>query len=233
MASHEFKAAIVGVSGYGRIHYSLMREHALAGRLNPVGATIINPDEEAEIVTELTGMGCRIFDDYSDMLDQLRRQVDLCCLPLRFTARAHDLPGPGSRLECPGRKTSGPTIQDVRMIQRAEQATSRFAAVGLPGGLQSTRPGSEAAASGRGFRSDRIDERTRLVAPYPSDYYERNNWAGKLKVGDRWVLDSPLNNALSHYLHLLLFLAGSSQNLTARPLGVAGRTLSRAGHREF
>lgn len=217
-----YNAAIIGVSGYGRIHYSLMREHALAGRLNPIGATIINQDEEAEIVTELKGMGCRIFDDYGEMLDQLGDAVDLCFIPTpihchaSMTCRALDA-GWNVLVE----KPLAPTIQEVRMIREAEQAANRFAAVGFQE-VYSPLAQALKRTIWSGDIGRIVSMKGRGLWPRSFSYYERNDWAGKLRAGDQWVLDSPLNNALSHYLHLLLYLAGSSQNLTARPLALQG-----------
>jgi predicted dehydrogenase len=53
--------------------------------------------------------------------------------------------------------------------------------------------------------------------PRGSAYYGRNNWAGKLQVRGTWVLDSPANNAIAHYMNLALFLLGQSQREMARP----------------
>jgi predicted dehydrogenase len=39
-------------------------------------------------------------------------------------------------------------------------------------------------------------------------YFSRNDWVGRLKVGDKWVLDSPFNNAVAHFLMMMRFLAG-------------------------
>ncbi|XHR30573.1 MAG: Gfo/Idh/MocA family protein [Chthoniobacteraceae bacterium] len=39
-------------------------------------------------------------------------------------------------------------------------------------------------------------------------YYSRTNWAGRLKINDQLVLDSPFGNACSHYFHSALFWAG-------------------------
>ncbi|AIE84643.1 Gfo/Idh/MocA family protein [Fimbriimonas ginsengisoli] len=49
-----------------------------------------------------------------------------------------------------------------------------------------------------------------LLAEWPRDreYYTRNDWAGRLRVGDRWVLDSCIGNALAHYVQNLLFWCG-------------------------
>lgn len=49
-----------------------------------------------------------------------------------------------------------------------------------------------------------------LLAFWPRDaaYYQRNDWAGRLRCGDHVTLDSPIGNAVSHYVHNLLFWGG-------------------------
>jgi predicted dehydrogenase len=43
----------------------------------------------------------------------------------------------------------------------------------------------------------------------PSGYYQRNNWSGRLVIGNQLVLDSCFGNALSHFVHNLLFWVGT------------------------
>ncbi len=54
--------------------------------------------------------------------------------------------------------------------------------------------------------------------PRGQGYYGRNGWAGRLRHNAQWVLDSPANNALAHYIHLALFLIGADPLESARPL---------------
>ena len=56
--------------------------------------------------------------------------------------------------------------------------------------------------------------------PRGDDYYNRATWAGALQRGGTWVLDSPANNALSHYLNLALFLLGPAAGATAEVVKV-------------
>lgn len=51
-------------------------------------------------------------------------------------------------------------------------------------------------------------------------YYERSAWAGRFKQNGDWVMDSPANNALAHYLNLSLFFAGATLTESASPEGV-------------
>lgn len=44
--------------------------------------------------------------------------------------------------------------------------------------------------------------------PRPTTYFTRNGWAGRLMLDGKPVLDSCIGNAMSHYVHNLLFWAG-------------------------
>ncbi len=62
-ASSRFRAVLIGISGYGRIHLGLARAAQPLG-LDLVAAVVINPDEEAAEVAQLRREGCRIYADY-------------------------------------------------------------------------------------------------------------------------------------------------------------------------
>ncbi len=69
-------------------------------------------------------------------------------------------------------------------------------------------------------------KRMRSVTLWPrkASYYQRNNWAGRIKTDDgAWVLDSPANNATAHYLHNMLYLLGDSVTTSAMPELLDGR----------
>ncbi|KKM23861.1 hypothetical protein LCGC14_1610860 [marine sediment metagenome] len=56
--------------------------------------------------------------------------------------------------------------------------------------------------------------------PRPDAYYARNEWAGKLRLGPTWVLDGPSNNALSHQIANMLYLASPRERTFALPVTV-------------
>ena len=56
--------------------------------------------------------------------------------------------------------------------------------------------------------------------PRSTTYFARTPWAGKLKRGDTWILDSPANNALAHFVNLTLFLLGQTESESAQPTQV-------------
>jgi predicted dehydrogenase len=60
--------------------------------------------------------------------------------------------------------------------------------------------------------------RLKSLVLWPRDeaYYARNRWAGAVRdAAGAWILDSPVNNACAHYLHNLLYLAGSQVDRSA------------------
>lgn len=53
--------------------------------------------------------------------------------------------------------------------------------------------------------------------PRNEAYFRRADWAGKIKVRGRWVLDSPVNNAMAHFVNTALFLMGPDEESSAVP----------------
>lgn len=192
------------------------------GRLRIVGATVIDQDVQVDACRKLRESGCRIFSDYREMLKDLEGQIDICLIPTPIHLHAvMSVAALEAGAHVLVEKPLAATVQEIRMIREAEAATGRFVAVGFQ----------------RAYGASTHDIKTRLmngeigevtaIKGYalwrrPTVYYERNNWAGRLKAGDSWVLDSPMNNAVSHYLHVMLFLLGGSLLETARATELEG-----------
>lgn len=65
----------------------------------------------------------------------------------------------------------------------------------------------------------------RVIVRWPRafSYYERNNWAGKMKDGKgNFIGDSVISNATAHYLHNPLFMLGTSIAASADPSKIEG-----------
>ena len=74
-------------------------------------------------------------------------------------------------------------------------------------------------APGKALYGGTSSRRITVRAQWPrgASYYARNNWAGRLRVGSAWVLDSPVNNAFAHFLMLALFWAGDTPTAASPP----------------
>lgn len=149
------------------------------------------------------------------MLFELKGQIDLCFIPTGIplhTSMSIAALEAGANVFV--EKPVAGAIQDVRLIEKASIRHKRFVAVGyqniyLP----------ETVALKRFLVDGKLGEIKQLKSfamwPRNSIYYNRNNWAGRLRCNNKWVLDSPFNNALAHFLNLLCFFAGNTINSSA------------------
>jgi predicted dehydrogenase len=199
--------ALIGISGYGRIHLQLARECRDRGEADIVAATVINQGDEAQNLADLRAHGCEIFSDYRDMLRVFRGRIDLCLIPTgihwhaRMTIAALEA-GANVLVEKP---LAGSTA-DVEAIRAAEQRAGRFVAVGFQ---DFHDPGTAwlKAELQRGVIGEVRSVRFLGLWPRGRAYFTRNDWAGRLMVGGVPVYDSPLNNAFAHFVMLSLFFA--------------------------
>lgn len=214
------KACIIGISGYGGVHYNLLTGAQSEGQVDLVGATVINQDQEQAKCAYLRSIGCQLFDDYTVMLAKLSGVADLCCIPTGTPLhRVMTIAALEAGMHVFVEKPAAGCLQDVRDMQAAAEQAGKQVAVGYqqmydPMTLELKRAlleGKIGAVEGM---------KCRVAWPRDSSYYGRNKWAGQLRVGDTWVRDSPANNAVAHDLMMMLFLAGPTAYEAAKPVAV-------------
>jgi len=216
-----FRAAIIGVTGFGDIHYrDLMREYG-QGRMRPVAATIINPEEAAEKISRLRAAGCAIYADWREMLARHAGEIDICFIPTGIPLHA---PMTIASLKAGANvfveKPAAATVQEVRAMQTAEAETGRWVAVGYQS-MYSPEMLIMKQAILHGDLGEVEAIKFYGLWPRDDDYYQRNSWAGRLRGADgAWILDSPYNNALAHQLNQIAFLAGATLKRSATPTAV-------------
>ncbi len=214
------KACIIGVSGYGEVHYNLMVASQAEGKVEIVGAAIINQDEEAEKCAILKELGCRIFNDDRTMLGELRGVADFCMIPTGtplhrpMTVRALE-----AGMHVLVEKPAAGCVEDVRAMQRAAEKANRIVAVGYQQMYTSATSATKQLLL-NGKIGKLISLKCLALSPRNHAYYQRNNWAGKLTVDGLPVNDYPFNNAFAHDLMMMLFMAGSTELGTAMPVAV-------------
>lgn len=206
------KVAIVGVSGFGRVHYEDIMRAYKTGRVEIVCATVINQEEEAEKCEVLRQCGCTLFDDAWQMFREFVGKVDLCFLPVGIGLHAPmSIAAMRAGMNVFLEKPLAATVQEADEIIAVSTETECFVAVGYQLMYQ-----PQVAAMKRSILAGEIGEikAIRGIGLWPRGrlYYTRNNWAGKLRTEKGWILDSPVNNALAHYLNLVCYLGGSSQD---------------------
>jgi predicted dehydrogenase len=218
--------ALIGISGYGRVHLQLARECRERGEVDIVAVTVINPQDEQENMTALLADGCTIYSDYREMLREFRGRIDLCLIPTgihwhaRMTIAALEA-GANVLVEKPLAGSSS----EIEAIRAAEAKAGRFVAVGFQDYYE---PGTTwlQGELQRGAIGDIRSVRVLGLWPRDRAYFTRNNWAGRLKVDGVPVYDSPLNNAFAHFVMLSLFFVGA--DTPAMPITLDGVELLRA-----
>ncbi|HVW21024.1 MAG TPA: Gfo/Idh/MocA family oxidoreductase [Opitutaceae bacterium] len=214
------RAAIIGISGYGKIYLERLLHHADAGELEIAAATVINRPEEQAACAGLEQRGARIHPEFHQMLEAHAGRLDLVLIPtgIHWHARM-TLAALAAGANVLVEKPLAATIQDVREIERTAPSSGRFVAVGFQDiYVEENQEVKRRLLAGALGRVRRI--RGRGLWPRSSAYYARNDWAGRLRLDGSWVLDSPLANALAHFLNLALFLGGESEHESARPVGI-------------
>ena len=112
------------------------------------------------------------------------------------------------------------TIQEVQRMIAARAPAGKFVGIGynwsFSDEIQALKRDIMAGLLGRPVRLKTI-----VLWPRYLSYYNRNNWAGRLRSpsGD-WILDSPVNNATAHYLHNMFYILGSAPDKSAMPTEV-------------
>ncbi len=213
------RCALIGVGGYGAVHLSAAQSLEKEGLIVLEAVAEAFPERCRQSLDELKARGVRVYDDYGDML---RREpaLDMACIATPIHLHAP------MALACFERglhvfleKPPAALVQDVDRMVEAAGRRGRLCQVGFQNVADPT-----AAELKRRLAAGAIGGvREVLVRGYwrrTDGYYARANWAGRLRVGNDWVLDGPANNPLCHYIHQALFLVCPREHDTLRPLAV-------------
>jgi predicted dehydrogenase len=215
------RVALIGVSGYGRVYYNLLMELHSLGEILLTAVAIIDPEREKLVLAELRAIGCEVFGDYRAMLEHHRGRLELCAIP---TGIPWHTPMTLAALEAGAHvlveKPLAASLQEVDAIRAAEEKHSRLVMLGFQ-----YHYSPENIDLKRALLASEIGElhRIRVMGLWPrgAEYYSRTEWAGRIKSGDSWVLDSPISNAFAHHLSLALFFSGAKLEASAAPTRVA------------
>lgn len=216
------RLAVVGVTGYGwsLVQHILKSSAALSCRL--VAAADNQMSKAPERVERLKAEGVELYDDALEMYQALSGRCEGMYVatgihshePLAVAAFRAGFP---LHLE----KPAAATVQEVGRILEEMNRAGQFCLVGFQAvHSDEIRFIKDRVVSGR---LGKVKALTCWASwPRGQAYYERNDWAGRLRAGGRWVLDGPASNALGHQVTNLLLLA------SAQPSRLAGLRAVRA-----
>ena len=221
------RVALVGVTGYGGVHFHHLRALAEQGACELAAAAVVNPEhpDAAEPLAWLRAHGAAVYPSAEALFAAQSGRIDLASLPVGIAA--HE-PLVAAALEACAdvlveKPAAGCTSAVDRMIAAERAAAPRRVHVGFQHvWAPEVRRIREVLASGALGAPCRIV--TTGIWPRGDSYYARNSWAVRLAAPDGTpVRDSPANNAFAHYLNLSLLFAGAHLGASpAEPLSVDG-----------
>lgn len=214
------RLGIAGLGGYARAIVDLVLDggESTSPRVTLVAACEPNLEAHAECVASLRARGARVVRHFEELI--ALDDIDAVWLPVPIDlhvpfARAALAAGKAVMVEKP---VAG-TVDELDELIAARDAAGRPVAVGFQDVYDPiTLPLKRRLLSGSLGRVRRAS--VRVCWPRSEAYFNRNAWAGAIRHRGAWVLDSPVNNAMAHFVNFALFLLGPTETTSAAPIHV-------------
>jgi predicted dehydrogenase len=206
------RIAVNGVSGFARVHLTLIRNSQNLGRAELVGVARHGlPLEAARTILVEEGFdpeAVAICENRDDLLRAVTGECDLVTAPSPIPVHAADhaaivRAGIPCLLEKPPTLDPEELERMIALDHNASQPTVvNFQMITDP----LRRSLKQRLVAGEFGRLDRVS----FIGLWRRDrpYYTRCGWAGRMVMGGQLVLDSVFGNGMSHFLHAALFWAG-------------------------
>lgn len=205
----------VGIAGYGGSYLKVLLGDAGSSAARLVAAADPFPDR-CEKLEEIKVRNVPIYSSLTEMLDNAEIDLAILCTPIHLhAAQVSEALSHGVNILC--EKPLAGSLEDAQRMLQASHASKNFVAIGYQWSFSSAVQALKKDIL-KGDLGKAIRLRTQVAFPRGFDYFARNSWAGRIKTPrGEWVLDSPVNNATSHYLHNMFFVLGDSPSTTLMP----------------
>ena len=224
------RIAIIGLGGFAGSHHNAVarleeRGHAkLVCTCDPRAEAFVNEREQ----WNFNARGVSVFPDYHTMLKACAHQLDLVVIPTPINLHA-EMHAAVTALGLPVYLEKPPTL-DYAELERmivADTRAPKSSLVGFNFIIERPRLALKERLLAGEFGPLRGTTLSALW-PRPASYFQRNNWAGRLMIDDRPVLDSCFGNAMAHFVHNMLFWAGADELYSWGQLAAVRAELYRA-----
>lgn len=207
------RIGIIGMGGFAGWHHTAVAkleergEARLICTCDPQAATFA-PQQQAWRLAE---RGVRVFEDYRPMLEHCHRELDLVVVPTPIQLHA-EMHAAITAFGIPVYLEKPPTLDYAELEQMIanDRRAPKASLVGFNFIIEKARRALKERLLAGEFGTLRAATLSALW-PRPADYFYRNNWAGRLMLDGRLVLDSCFGNALAHFVHNILFWTGAPE----------------------
>lgn len=218
------KIGIIGAGGYARFHLKCIHSCEEKGLCSLKAAVIRLPYEpgDAEMEKELVKKGVTIYRDYLRLFAAERGKLDLISVPCgidqheKLSVAALEA---GFHVLCE-KPVAGTLEEGLRMRTAAERA-GKILAIGFQHIFSPSIHRIKAITLEKKL-GGLLLAKTCVMWPRDTLYYKRNSWAGKMQHNGQWIYDSPIQNATSHFLNNMLYIAGEAPDEAVEITAVYG-----------
>lgn len=212
---------MVGIGGYGFYYLKNLFEGFRENEIAIVGVVDPFPGKSG-MIGEIRRRGIRTFRSLTDFyLTDGRAELVVIASPIQYHIEQSCIAlMNGSNVLCD--KPLAAVVQDVDDLLSIRGQSDRWVMIGYQWSYSSAiRELKKDILSGIYGKPKRM--KSLCFWPRGEAYYERNQWAGRLRDDEnRWILDSPLGNAMAHFIHNLFYLLGREMNMSDKPVEIRG-----------
>ncbi len=207
------RIGIIGMGGFAGSHHNAVMKLEEKNHARLVVTCDPNPAAFAkeQQTWRLAERGVHVLTDYRAMLAAHHRDLDLVVVPTPINLHS-EMHAAASALGLPVYLEKPPTLDYAELEQMivADTRARRSSFVGFNFIIEKTRLALKQRLLAGEFG---LVRGATLSAswPRPASYFTRNHWAGRLTIDNRLVLDSCFGNAMAHFVHNLLFWAGTTE----------------------
>ena len=207
---------LVGITGMGQSYLETILAGFSPGEVELRAVVEPNPERSA-YAEELKDRGIPVFRSIDQVYEGAGTPaLMVVCSPIHHhvSQTSHALKH-GSYVLC--EKPIGAVIQDANRLISIVDQTKLWVMMGYQWSY-SRAVQSLKRDIVRGIFGKPLRMKTLCFWPRDEAYYKRNDWAGRVKDPfGKWVLDSPANNAMAHFLHNLFYILGEKTDGCAMP----------------
>ncbi len=209
------KVLMVSAGGYGYYYLQTLFEKRFEGMAQVVA--VVEPDEaQVKRHPQIAEQKIPVFKTVDEFFTHHNADLTVVSSPIQYhVPQSITALENGSHVLC--EKPVAATLQEVDCLIAAKNRYGKQVRIGFQWSYTHTiRSLKQDILSGQFGKPHKF--KTLCLWPRGDDYYGRNTWAGKRKdpLGN-WVLDSPANNAMAHFLFNLLYLSGETMDTCDEP----------------
>jgi predicted dehydrogenase len=215
---------IIGIEGFALNHLASIKDCVKEGLCLLVAAVVRTPEkyvvELRKLQTEWPDL--QIFSTIEEMLDREGTWIDLISLPTDIPSHrlyAEICLNRGHHVLC--EKPAAGTIEDVLAMKATQERTGKNLAIGFQHIFSPSIQRIKKLIIHKNL-GELISLSGTSRCKQTSSYYNRNNWAGRIKDGNAFIFDSPMQNINSHLLQNMLYLSGPEKHRSTLPVTVYG-----------